>query len=282
MFPDDGDEVVSGDDAPVDLERAKGLVLALRDMLVAGTTASMNYKPDQVRYHRDHSRLGRILKHAGIREPFPWPRIDEALAAAKTEHYGSGAHRSRTLFFKSRAQEVLELLSTRIADRDSGDIAAAIGELRETADLALLDTASLLRELGRAEAALPVDPSVAISKAKTLMEVVAKRVIIENGAEIETDRTFTALTNQAAQVLGVDRNSVAGYNKQVAALLQKLHSVVNTIGELRNSVGADHGPAEPPVGLDLRYGRLAMRSAIAWSGFMLDTLHDRRTTTEDE
>ncbi|WP_399345168.1 abortive infection family protein [Umezawaea sp. Da 62-37] len=94
------------------------------------------------------------------------------------------------------------------------------------------------------------------------------------------ERTFTALTNQAAQVLGVDRNSVAGYDKEVAALLQKLHSVVNSIGELRNRAGADHGPAELPVGLDLRYGRLAMRSAIAWSGFMLDTLHDRRTQTE--
>lgn len=55
---------------------------------------------------------------------------------------------------------------------------------------------------------------------------------------------------------------------------------MNSIGELRNRAGADHGPAELPVGLDLRYGRLAMRSAIAWSGFMLDTLHDRRTQTE--
>jgi len=280
MFPDDDDEYASDDEAA--LERAKELVQALRDSLVAGTTASMTYKPDQARYRRDHSRLGKILKRAGIREPFPWPRIDEALAAAKTEHYGDGSHRKRTLFFKSRAQEVLELLDTRIADRDSGDITAAIGELRETADLALLDTASLRRELGRAEAALPVDASAAISKAKTLMEVAAKRVIIESGAEIETDRNFTTLTNQAAQVLGVDRNSVDGYNKEVATLLQKLHSVVNTIGELRNSVGADHGPAELPVGLDLRYGRLAMRSAIAWSGFMLDTLHDRRTAAEDE
>jgi hypothetical protein len=111
------------------------------------------------------------------------------------------------------------------------------------------------------------------------MEVVAKRVIIENGAEIETDRSVSALTNQAAQVLGVDRKSVVGYDTEVATLLQKLHSVVNSIGELRNSVGADHGPAELPAGLDLRYGRLAMRSAIAWSGFMLDTLHDRRTST---
>ncbi len=146
----------------------------------------------------------------------------------------------------------------------------------------MIDTTSLRRELGRAEAALPVDASAAISKAKTLMEVVAKRVIIENGVEIETDRNFTALTNQAAQVLGVDRNSAVDYNKDVATLLQKLHSVVNTIGELRNNVGADHGAAELPVGLDLRYGRLAMRSAIACSGFMLDTLHDHRTTAEDK
>jgi Abortive infection C-terminus len=274
------DEFESDEAAPVDLERAKELVLALCDSLIAGTTASQtDAKPDQARYRRDRSQLGTILKRAGIREPFPWPRIAEALAAAKTEHYGNGSHRKRTQYFQSRAQNVLELLDTRIADRDSGNITAAIGELQDAADLALLDTVALRRELARAEAALPVDASTAISKAKTLMEVVAKRVIIENGAEIETDRSVSALTNQAAQVLGVDRKSVVGYDTEVATLLQKLHSVVNSIGELRNSVGADHGPAELPAGLDLRYGRLAMRSAIAWSGFMLDTLHDRRTST---
>jgi len=139
------------------------------------------------------------------------------------------------------------------------------------------DIASLRRELGRIEAALPTDPSAAISKAKTLMEIVAKRVVIESGDEIATDRNFAALTSQAAQVLGVDRNSATGYNKQIATLLQKLHSVVNEIGELRNSVGDGHGAAELPVGLDLRHGRLAVRSAIAWCGFMLDTLHDQET-----
>lgn len=60
------------------------------------------------------------------------------------------------------------------------------------------DIASLRRELGRIEAALPTDPSAAISKAKTLMEIVAKRVVIESGDEIATDRNFAALTSQAA------------------------------------------------------------------------------------
>lgn len=100
MFPDDDDEFMSGDEVQEDLEQAVELVRALHDSLVAGTTASINYKPDQARYRRDHSRLGKILKRAGIREPFPWPQINEALAAAKAEHYGQGSHRNRTLFFK--------------------------------------------------------------------------------------------------------------------------------------------------------------------------------------
>lgn len=283
MFPEDDGELVVDDDAPADLEHAKHLVLALRDLLIAGTTAPMTYKPekDQARYHRDRVRLRQILKQVGIREPFPWPRVDTALAAAKTEHYGNGSHRKRTLFFKARAQSALALLRTHMADRDSANLPAAIEQLRELGELALADTTSLRRELSRAEAALPTDASVAISKAKTLMEVVAKRVIIDSGAEVVTDRTLTALTTQAAQVLGVDRKSVAGYDRDIATLLQKLHSIVSTVGELRNSVGADHGPAELPAGLDLRYGRLVMRSAIAWSGFMLDTLHDRNRATED-
>lgn len=37
-----------------------------------------------------------------------------------------------------------------------------------------------------------------------------------------------------------------------------------------------HGAAELPQNLNLRHGRLAVRSAIAWCGFMLDTLHDRQ------
>jgi hypothetical protein len=107
------DEFESDEAAPVDLERAKELVLALCDSLIAGTTASQtDAKPDQARYRRDRSQLGTILKRAGIREPFPWPRIAEALAAAKTEHYGNGSHRKRTQYFQSRAQNVLELLDT--------------------------------------------------------------------------------------------------------------------------------------------------------------------------
>lgn len=53
----------------------------------------------------------------------------------------------------------------------------------------------------------------------------------------------------AAKIVGVDRNSAVGYNKDVATLLQKLHSIVNTIGELRNNVGADHGAARTPGGV---------------------------------
>ncbi|MGH3755183.1 MAG: abortive infection family protein [Pseudonocardiaceae bacterium] len=49
-----------------------------------------------------------------------------------------------------------------------------------------------------------------------------------------------------------------------------------------NSVGDGHGAADLPVGLDLRHGRLAVRSAIAWCGFMLDTLHDQKTCVGDE
>lgn len=61
-------------------------------------------------------------------------------------------------YFILRAQKTLGALNARIVDRDSGDITAAIGELRATAEHALMDISSLRHELGRIEAALTPTP----------------------------------------------------------------------------------------------------------------------------
>src|SRR5439155_6665581 len=103
----------------------------------------------------------------GIREPFPWPTLDEGVAAAKAEYSGRGSFAARREFFGQRAERVNELLRTRIADHAAGNVAAAVADLR-------------------------------------------------------------------------------------------------------NRAGDAHALANPPTGLDLRHGRLAVRTAIAWSAFMLD------------
>ncbi|MFD5827584.1 abortive infection family protein [Lentzea sp. NPDC060358] len=258
-------------------EEAQELVLNVRAILIAGTTRSMtDAPPEKARYRQQHRALTKVLTPFGIRNPFPWRTLDVALAAAKAEHSGTGSHALRTGYFKEYAQKALAPLEARIADRDSGNISAAVQELRSAVDNTVTDASSLRLELGRIEAALPADPGAAISRAKNLIEAVAKRVILDCGATVNSDRNISALTTQAAEALGVDRRSVMGYDRDVAILMDKLHGYVIAISDMRNAVGDGHGAADLPQNLDLRHGRLAVRSAIAWCGFMLDTLHDRQ------
>jgi hypothetical protein len=80
------------------------------------------------------------------------------------------------------------------------------------------------------------------------------------------------------EALGVDRRA-ASHDRQVALILGWLLSVTNGVAALRNDVGDAHGQATAVEGLDLRYGRLATRSSIAWCAFMLETLEERRKSS---
>jgi len=77
----------------------------------------------------------------------------------------------------------------------------------------------------------------------------------------------------------VARPARPDHNQQVASILGQLHGLTNGIAALRNEVGDAHGPATAVNGLDLRYGRLAVRAAIAWCAFLLETLEERHKGT---
>ncbi|MET9225645.1 abortive infection family protein [Lentzea sp. NPDC003310] len=258
-------------------EEAKGLVEEVTAILVAGANRSMaGPPPDRADYRNKRKALAHVLTQFGIRNPFPWRTLDIAVEAAKNAHSGTGSHALRRRYFQEYAAKAIGPLELRIADRDSGDISAAIEGLRSAVEATVLDASSLRLELRRIEAALPGDPGAAISRAKNLIEAVAKRVIIDSGGTVNTDRAISALTTQATEVLGIDRKSAAGYHKDFAILMEKLHGCVIAIGDIRNAVGDGHGAAELPEDLAPSHGRLAARGAIAWCGFMLDTLHARQ------
>lgn len=100
-------------------------------------------------------------------------------------------------------------------------------------------------------------------------------MLLDRGKPVSDASKVPQLAAQAMEALGVDRRA-AGHDQKVAWILGQLHGLTNGIAALRNDVGDGHGQATAASGLDLRYGRLAVRAAIAWCAFMLETLEERR------
>lgn len=173
------------------------------------------------------------------------------------------------------------MLRARIADRAAGDVCAAVTGFGAAADDALADIAGIRAELTRIETNLAVDPGAAISAAKNLVESTAKTVLRELGEPWDDKGSITAHVTDTMRALGIDNRSVAEHDRELAKLMSSLAGITTTLANLRNRLGIGHGighgMSAPPVGVDLRHGRLAIRSAIAWCAFVLDTLHDRQS-----
>ncbi|MFJ8966727.1 abortive infection family protein [Lentzea sp. NPDC102401] len=256
-----------------ELDTAIDLVERMEVMLIA-TAKKFNepYQPNRREYTAMHRQLKTILQRHGVRNPFPWSQVDEGVAAAKTH---SATYAGRTAFLHDRAEQTIMALRHRISDRASGDLAAATQAFVDAADDSV-DITAVRARLRRIEAALPVDPVSALSEAKNLVEVVAKTILAELEVPTKSSWDLGELAKQTAAALGVDRKSATDLHHQdIAAIMKRLQGLVHELGSLRNHAGDGHGELELPEGIDLRHGRLAMRCAIAWSAFMLDTLHDQ-------
>lgn len=262
-----------------DLETAIELVQSMRATLIATATAfNSPYKPDRRAFTRQQRELAGILRRHAIRNLFPWAEVDEGVVASRVD---STRYADIRAFFNERAEKMISELEHRVADQASGDLASATAALvDDTAESA--DLAAVRDRVRRIEKALPIDPISALSEAKNLLEVVAKTVLAELGEAVVSDRDLGKLTNQAAAALGVDRRSAAAQHHQdVAAIMQRLQSLVLALGDLRNHAGNGHGDLDLPEGVGLPHGRLAVRAAITWSAFMLDILHERRREDDE-
>ena len=158
----------------------------------------------------------------------------------------------------------------------SGNPVTALEDLAVTASATLVDISGIRVELQRLQNAIDSDPSVAIGKAKNLVEATAKAILSQTGGTVGKDDSLTALARRAAEALNVHPQG-AGDRRHVRNLLGRLQGVVDDLMQLRNEVGDGHGAAVAPTDIDLRHGRLAARAAIAWCSFMLDTLAQSRT-----
>ncbi|MEV0269717.1 abortive infection family protein [Hamadaea sp. NPDC050747] len=86
--------------------------------------------------------------------------------------------------------------------------------------------------------------------------------------------TTTALASQAMATLGAHPRDAA--NEQTRRILGRLLAIVQDLSELRNQIGDGHGVVAAPA-VEPRHGRLAVWAALAWSGFMLETLQTQTT-----
>jgi hypothetical protein len=167
------------------------------------------------------------------------------------------------------------LLRGRIADEAAGDVFSSTSGLDADAIAILANPAAVRAELGRIEASLPSDPGTAIGKAKNLIEATAKAVLTDVGHPYSEKDDINKHVHASMQALGIDYKTMVGHDAEIAKVMQRLNGLTIELANLRNRAGDGHGMSTPPAGLQLRHGRLAVRAAIAWCAFMLDSLHDQ-------
>jgi len=179
-----------------------------------------------------------------------------------------GTYAQRRSVVKDRARPIQEALQRRIDDRAAGDADSQIIALG-TSTGELVDPSGVRLQLQRIERALNSDPGSAINAAKSLVESTAKAVLHSLGEPVDEGSDLPNLVYRATTALNVHPSGTE--DAAVKKLLGHLNAITDDVAELRNSVGAGHGHLMAPD-VELRHGRLAARSAIAWCAFMLETL----------
>jgi Abortive infection C-terminus len=170
------------------------------------------------------------------------------------------------------AEKKLLLIQKALADDGlyltiCGDPLKVLDELPVLATSAAIETATIRAEVRRLESALPADPSVAIGRAKNLVEATAKATLIRHGMPVDNNTSVHALAIQAMDVLGAHPRDAA--DEPSRRILGRLSATVQDLAELRNQAGDGHGAASV-VRVEPRHGRLAVWAALAWCGFMLE------------
>ncbi|CAM3822185.1 abortive infection family protein [Isoptericola cucumis] len=162
--------------------------------------------------------------------------------------------------------------------------AAAGARLTEHALNALPDPQSIQDHLHRLGDSVDMDPRLAVSTAKALIESTAKCVLTARGQSYARAAKVPTLVNAAQESLGLAPKSVGDEDRALRQALQSLVTLTQSVTELRNSVGIDHGAEEVPRWVRPRHARLVVGAAQVWCQLMLETLADpdapwRRSTS---
>lgn len=173
----------------------------------------------------------------------------------------------------------------RILREDGFDVDESTGEVRlgrvtvgakltEHALNALPDPQSIHDHLRRLGDSVDTDPRLAVSTAKALIESTAKCVLTARGQTYTRGAKVPALVNAAQESLGLAPKSVSDEDRALRQALQSLVTLTQSVTELRNSVGIDHGAEEVPKWVRPRHARLVVGAAQVWCQLMLEALAD--------
>ncbi|WP_077007050.1 abortive infection family protein [Saccharothrix sp. ALI-22-I] len=253
--------------SPAEVEEA---IEHLDDMAAMLSAAATDRGGDPVTYLALRDRFGDLFGRVGLRTPFRWDSLTVWAEFAKTKFPRD--YRGRRQYVDEITGKARNELREVLDGLRSGDLPGEIDELDELAVDTLADPSAILVELRRVRSLLRTDPGAAIGKAKNLVEATAKAVLVMCGQPV-IGHSMDKLVNNAMRALGLPAQPTGkSAEAEVARLLKQL---AGSVTELRNLVGDGHAPETAVTGVELRHGRLAVRAALAWCAYMLETVRDQ-------
>lgn len=141
------------------------------------------------------------------------------------------------------------------------------------------DITYVAQQITRMEAAVNIDPSLAIGTAKELIETCCKTILNERSTPIGENLSLPQLVKQTAKELKLtpdDIDSEAKASKTIKQLLSNLAAITNGIAELRNEYGTGHGKLANNKGLSPRHAKLAVGAASTLAVFLVETHRERK------
>lgn len=164
------------------------------------------------------------------------------------------------------------------ASRNIG-VPSAPGVAAAKESLSGTDLVYVKQQIERMEAAIQMDPCLAIGTAKELLETCCKTILSEREVDAPASLTFPQLVKKTVKELQLAPDDIPDGAKAVDVirrLLSNLGSVAGGIAELRNSYGTGHGRPASSKGLRPRHAKLAVGAASTLAVFLVETHRERQ------
>jgi hypothetical protein len=210
---------------------------------------------------------------------------------------GADAYSSKRVYVKSRllqkrGEELIAIGQAVIDEYGDSQLDALLDRFREQRGVHASPGAALVGEriaqltdwdgVQRAcRAALDkviADPDGAITAARTMLESVCKHICDERGVTYEAGWDLSRLYKAAASAMNLAPDQHA--EQVIKQILSGVTSVVGGLAALRNSMSDAHGRGKRSVGPAPRHAKLAVNSALAVAGFLIDTHVERPAPAE--
>jgi len=136
----------------------------------------------------------------------------------------------------------------------------------------------IANQINRMEAAINLDPELAIGTAKELVETCCKTILEDNDTPFSKNSDLPKLVKMAIKQLSLTPSDIpdeAKASNTIKRLLSNLASITQGLAELRNHYGTGHGKLVSNKGLQPRHAKLAVGAASTLAVFLSETQVER-------